>query len=358
MKLLYCYNIHDIVKVKSEVSLYELEYFSSNEFADADLVINVKDSIASGIHFKRTLIPDLSPEYHKVKYSEHFGRLGAQFSIEFSNKVNIAVNKLITTSRHVIYVNLVEPILRFLLISKGFVLLHSACIDIKGHGVLFSAPPDTGKTTTVLKCIKSGFSFLSDDMTIVRLPNEAMCFPKPMTISAHTYKTATTVADNDQDKLQYRLRSLVHSKKGRQFMHKLANYNVPIFTLNTVGQAIIKPPKFKIENLLHSVNIQEKTRVKSLYFLERDGNEQTEQVTTKVALRKAIENSDDAFLFPPYADLIHYINIGGKTAKELLQEERSMLEKLLKEVDCWIIKSDKRAWYQMIIEIAQPKVNK
>ena len=228
---MYCYNIHDIVKVKSEVSLYELEYFTSDEFADADLVIKVKNTIPSGLHFKRTLIPDPNPKYHKVKYSEHFGRFGAQFSIEFTDKVSITVNKLITASRHVIYVNLVEPILRFLLISKGFVLLHSACIDIKGHGLLFSAPPDTGKTTTVLKCIKNGFSFLSDDMTIVHLPNEAMCFPKAMTISAHTYKTATTVSDNDHDKIQYKLRSLVHSKKGRQFMHKLANYNVPIFTL-------------------------------------------------------------------------------------------------------------------------------
>ena len=355
---MYYYNIHGIVKVKSEVSLYELEYFASDEFADADIVLDVKDSITSGIQFKRTLTPEPHPDYYKVKYSEHFGSLGAQFSIEFSDKVNIAINKLITKSRHVVYVNLVEPMLRFLLISKGFVLLHSACIDIKGNGILFSAPPDTGKTTTVLKCIKSGFSFLSDDMTIVRLPNEALCFPKPMTISAHTYKTATTVADNDHDKIQYKLRSLIHSKTGRQFMHKLARYNVPIFTLNTIGQAIIKPPKFKIESLLQSVAIQEKTRVKSLYFLERDGNEQTEEVPTKVALRKAIENSDDAFLFPPYADLIQHINIGGKTAKELLQEERSMLEKFLTGINCWIIKSDKRAWYQMIMEIDQPKVNK
>jgi hypothetical protein len=71
---LYCYNIHDIVKVKSEVSLYELEYFASNEFADPDLVITVKKTIPSGLHFKRIIIPDPNPEYHKVKYSEHFGR--------------------------------------------------------------------------------------------------------------------------------------------------------------------------------------------------------------------------------------------------------------------------------------------
>jgi hypothetical protein len=92
--------------------------------------------------------------------------------------------------------------------------------------------------------------------------------------------------------------------------------------------------------------------------LERAGNEQMEEIPTDVALRKAIENSDDAFLFPPYADLIHHINIRGRTAKELLQEERSLLEKFLIGVNSWIVKSDKRAWYQMIVQIDQPKVNK
>ena len=59
-----------------------------------------------------------------------------------------------------------------------------------GKGFFLSAPPDTGKTTTVIKCVKQGYYFLSDDMTIINLPNNAVCFPKSMTISAHTYKTA------------------------------------------------------------------------------------------------------------------------------------------------------------------------
>jgi hypothetical protein len=63
-------------------------------------------------------------------------------------------------------------------------------------------------------------------------------------------------------------------------------------------------------------------------------------------------------MFTPYSDLIHHINIGGKTAKELLDQEKSMLEKFLAEVKCMIIKSNKRAWYQMVVETAQPKVNK
>ncbi len=103
-------------------------------------------------------------------------------------------------------------------------------------------------------------------MTVLRLPNEAMCFPKPMTFSAHTLKTAINLSENENisNKGGLTMGSLVHSKKGRQFMRRLGTHNVPIFTLNAIGQTIVKPPKFRIENLIRS-------NIRNLYFLENGG---------------------------------------------------------------------------------------
>jgi dolichol-phosphate mannosyltransferase len=363
----YCYNIHDIVRIKSEVQLYELEYFACEEFSDniADMMIIVANDMSlGGIHLKKKLIGDKSANSFQIKYAEHLGSLGAQFTIRNdkndgrsfpshdNRSIEIRVNKLISTSRHVLYVNLVEPILRFLLISKGYILLHSACMDMEGQGrqgVMLSAPPDTGKTTTVLKCVKRGFSFLTDDMTIIRLPNEALCFPKPMTISAHTFNTAVDVAGNGtRNRATLKVRSIVHSKGGRQMMRMLGTHNVPIFTLNTIGQVLIRPPKFKIEDLLQPVKIIERTRVRVLFFLEK-GGEETLALPTEKALKKAVENSDDAFLFPPYKDMLNYINIEGKNAAELLAEEKRMLETFLSNIQCKVIKSDSRSWYATVI---------
>ncbi len=218
---MYYYNIHDIIRVESDVILYELEYFKSKEFEKSDLSIKTSDSLQGGLRFTRKIIEDRSNNSHKILYTEHFGSAGAQFSIEFGERIEVTINKLISNSKHVLYVNLVEPLLRFLFISRGFILLHSACLDKNASGLLMSAPPDTGKTTTVLKCVKKGYSFLSDDMTIIRLPNEALCFPKPMTISSHTFKTAVSVSNSRDTDRSLRLRSLVHSKTGRAFMHKL-----------------------------------------------------------------------------------------------------------------------------------------
>jgi hypothetical protein len=335
--------------------LYELEYFTCDEFSDtnADIIICVTDSVTSGVHFRRSIAADESAGSYKVRYSEHFGFVGAEFSINFSDRIEISVNILISLSKHVLYANLVEPILRFLMISKGYVLLHSGCMDLDGQGILLSAPADTGKTTTVLRCLKRGFSFLSDDMTIIRLPEEALCFPKPISISTDTFETA--VLSNTSFGAGIKLRSLVHSKGGRQFMRKLGRYNVPIFTINAIGQAIINPPKSKIEDLVPSVKIQDRTKVVTLCFLQV-GGEEIAKLPADIALTKMIENSDDAFFFPPYKEMLRYINIDRKSAQDLLQEEKNMLEKFLSGVNSLIIKSDSRSWYKLVDRIVHNDV--
>ena len=351
---MYYYNIHDIIRVESDVILYELEYFKSKEFEKSDLSIKTSDSLKGGLRFTRKIIEDRSNNSHKILYTEHFGSAGAQFSIEFGERIEVTINKLISNSKHVLYVNLVEPLLRFLFISRGFILLHSACLDKNASGLLLSAPPDTGKTTTVLKCVKKGYSFLSDDMTIIRLPNEALCFPKPMTISSHTFKTAVSVSNSRDTDRSLRLRSLVHSKTGRAFMHKLAKLNVPIFTINTIGQSIVRPPKYSIISILQDAKIKKDTKVDNLYFLKREGNEFI-QLDTTTALDLAVENSDDAFIFPPYAELLKYISINGKTAIELLEEEKKLLNSFLSGISCYMVKSETRDWFNMISKSTEKK---
>jgi len=346
----FYYTIHDIIKIKSEISLFELEYFECKKLDEPDMIVKKRNKIIPGWRFRRSVIDDEYLSSNKIKYSEHFGSMGSQFEIKFSHPIEIFVNELIAKSRHVLYVNLIEPLLRFLMITKGHILLHSACLSLNGHAVLLSAPPDTGKTTTVIKCVKKGFDFLSDDMTIIRLPNTALCFPKPMTISAHTFQTAIDAAEDTSNKSGLKIRSLIHSKGGRQFMRKLSKYNVPIFTINTIGQRIIKPPKFRINDISKSFKVMDKSIVDTLCFLQIN-DETVVDIKKEIALEKAIENSDDAFLFPPYSELLEYIKINGKSAHELLQEERKMLESFLSGLKCLELQSERRYWFKMVKSI-------
>ena len=81
----------------------------------------------------------------------------------------------------------IEALLRFAFVDRGYVLLHAACMDVDGRGVMLSARTDTGKTGTVLKLLRTHhWRFLSDDMTIVDCAGNAKSYPKPLTISEHT----------------------------------------------------------------------------------------------------------------------------------------------------------------------------
>jgi len=116
----------------------------------------------------------------------------------------------------VVYTNILEPLLRFVMVSRGRMLLHSACVELNGVGVMLSALTDTGKTGTVLRLLREhGGRFLSDDMTVIDGNGNAFCFPKPLTISAHTLRAVNA---DDLTKSEWRrlqIQSRLHSKEGR-----------------------------------------------------------------------------------------------------------------------------------------------
>ena len=65
------------------------------------------------------------------------------------DRIRVTVSPLLARSPHVLYTNVVEALLRFVFVSRGRMLLHSACMEIDGVGVMLSARTDTGKTGTV-----------------------------------------------------------------------------------------------------------------------------------------------------------------------------------------------------------------
>ncbi|MDW0137742.1 MAG: hypothetical protein QOK70_08195, partial [Nitrososphaeraceae archaeon] len=101
--------------------------------------------------------------------------------------------------------------------------------------------------------------------------------------------------------------------------------------------SIVRPPKYSIISILQEVKIKKDTKVDKLYFLKREGNKFI-QLDTTTALDLAVENSDDAFIFPPYAELLKYISINGKTAIELLEEEKKLLNSFLSGISCYMVK--------------------
>ena len=67
--------------------------------------------------------------------------------------IEATASPLVGRSPHVLYTNVVEPILRWTFAERGYALVHAACLADGDDAFLVTARTDTGKTTTSLQLL-------------------------------------------------------------------------------------------------------------------------------------------------------------------------------------------------------------
>ena len=87
-------------------------------------------------------------------YREHLGSMGVNFRVDLNDRIVVTVSPLLARSKHVVYTNVVEALNRFVLVNKGYMLLHSATVQLGDETVMLSAQTDTGKTGTILRLLQ------------------------------------------------------------------------------------------------------------------------------------------------------------------------------------------------------------
>ena len=338
----YRYAIDGVATVGSQVPLRELEYFRAQWLNnDVDLSIRVGPVGRASPRTRALMTQYMSPP--GVSYQEHFGRLGANFRVNIGDKVEVTCSPTLARSPHVLYTNVIEALLRFVSVSRGVILLHSACLEHNGSGLLLSARTDTGKTGTVLTLLREyGARFLSDDMTIIDPHGNATCFPKPLTISHHTLRAVRTGDLTPAEWRWLKVQSRLHSKEGRNFGMILAGLNVPIMGLNSLTQRIVPPPKYNVDRLV-DCNIIRRTHVKNLFVIER-GAPALEDVPYADAIETLVDNTDDAYGFPPFRQMAPSIVIGSDDYHELRRKERAILTSAMANIRVRRLASDSFSW--------------
>jgi dolichol-phosphate mannosyltransferase len=348
--LAYRYDIAGTVTVGSQMPLPELEFFRAQWVSDADVDIAVRVGDVGHRAPRRRAAMTEYRHPATVRYEEHLGSLGANFRVELGPPVTIEVGPLLARSPHVVYTNILEALLRFVMVSRGRMLLHSACLSLDGVGVMLSALTDTGKTATVLRLVREHDArFLSDDMTVVDATGTAYCFPKPLTISAHTLRAvhATQLTRPEWRRLQ--LQSRLHSKGGRAFALALSRLNVPIMGINALTQILVPPPKYTVDRLV-TCRMTSATRVEELFVIER-GAPRVSELDTGTALERLLANTEDAYEFPPFRYLAPAITLDGLGPAELRRREREILAGFLSRVRCRVVASDDFGWADRIPEL-------
>ncbi|HZP50605.1 GtrA family protein, partial [Actinocrinis sp.] len=345
--LAYRYDVAGLVRIGSQILLPELEFFRAQWTGEHDLDITVRVGHIGGRSPRRRAEMTERPGPTVINYEEHLGRAGANFRIDLGDPIAIEVGPLLARSPHVVYTNILEALLRFVMVSRGRMLLHSACVEIDGVGVMLSALTDTGKTGTVLRLLREhGGRFLSDDMTVIDPDGTAHCFPKPLTISSHTLRAVNADDLTRKEWRHLQLQSRLHSKSGRSFAVALSRFNLPIMGINALTQRMVPPPKYTADRLVRCT-FAPTADVRELFVIER-GAPKLVDLDREHALEQMLTNTDDAYGFPPFRYLAPTITIGGHGYQELRAMEREILASFLSNVRTRVLASDTFGWADQI----------
>jgi dolichol-phosphate mannosyltransferase len=291
-------------------------------------------------------------------YREHLGSVGANFRVDLDNRITVTVSPLLARSNHVVYTNVVEALLRFVLVNKGYMLLHSATVRLGEETIMLSAQTDTGKTGTILRLLQEhpdNSAFLSDDMTIINREGVARCFPKPLTISSHTMRAVNKNVLSPLRRLVLGFQSRIHSKEGRQFALLLARLNIPIIAINAITQILVPPPKYMINQLVPTARYGDSGLVRQIFIIGR-GPEAEDTLSHQEAMTIMLANTEDAYGFPPFSIMERAITLrtrnlrGGKKQdiSVLRSLERDILDDFLENVSVSRLISPNFGWADVI----------
>jgi putative flippase GtrA len=364
----YNYNIHDILKVASMYELPELEYFRVPALSGEPDIhlrlerrrkkdrrqVDLTNTQNKLMHQRRS---GEERRYDKsIRYGESLGRLGFEISIDYKDRVEVAVSPILQFSPHVLYTNVVEPILRWSFVRKGYALVHAACIAMDGRAVLVTARTDTGKTSTILRAVDNyTCSFLSDDMTIVGRDGTVLSYPKPLTISNHTLSAVNANSSLTWwERIALQFQSRLHSKSGRKVGLNLSKSKLPAATMNAIVQMLVPPPKYMVHRLIPKATYVDRAKLSGAVIIER-GPEFEEVLRHEQAVETFVKNAEDAYGFPPYPLLAD--SLSRWEDNDLHPYEQAIVAQALKNVQTTRLRDPRFNWWQKLPVFIQTSSN-
>ncbi|HMM42480.1 MAG TPA: glycosyltransferase [Thermomicrobiales bacterium] len=345
---MYAYDIHGVVSVESDVWLPELEAFLS-EAAHAQPTLRVRCGTWRHRRAATKVTADATGAH--FSYDEGGGPLGFWIDVTRGETTEIVASPLLRHSPHVLYTNVVEPILRWTFVQRGYALVHGACVAFGSDAYLVTARTDTGKTTTILRLLdrqrraSDTGAFISDDLTLLDAEGHVFTYPKPLTISRHTVAAVNTPLLSRRERLGLFLQSRLHSRGGRGFALRLAQTPLPVATINTYVQWIVPPPKYHVQRLVPHVKRAPKAQLAGIFVIERgaDGDMVLDPAT---ALDILMTNCDDAYGFPPYPLIRPYLQ--GLNGHNLSGREREIVAQAITNVPARLMRSASMDWSRRI----------
>ena len=100
---------------------------------------------------------------------------------------------------------------------------------------------------------------------------------------------------------------------------------MPIVTINAWVQLLVPPPKYHVQSLI-DCDLTERAPIDSVILMERGPQPLAEEPSFPFTIESLIENTDDAYTFPPFATFAPLIELNGRSYAQLRERELDLLE--------------------------------
>jgi glycosyltransferase involved in cell wall biosynthesis len=308
------YDIHGLLTIASQIPLFDLDYFRAAARPDKiDLQLRVDR------HGTPSRISGA------ICYDEHLGRFGFGLTVVPGDFTEIVVSPLLETSAAFLYTNVVEPVLGWMLATRGYALARAGAVQ-SATPSLYNAPmallivgqPNLGYPMSRI-CADGRLSFMGDDRVIIGRDRLVRSFPKPVTVGREmlTGQLRTRRAD-----VAVRFQRLLYSRPVRRLGLFLSRRRLPAATVNTYLQRLVPQPKYPLDSLVGGVTYGREAAAVTLVWPDR-GDGRLSQWSLEAAIDSLLEMSDRGFGFHPYPLLVE--ELGRWAGHDWREEERRIL---------------------------------
>ena len=264
------YDIHGILRVRTNLSQKVLAKILPSIFRKRLINGDIDLSVLHGDFSIRDL--DTADNCFYSEGPIKFGFLRSKFLL--ANLDKAPTKFWFLSPRYKIFHRIRESLLKLIfsvieikLLQKGYTFVHAGCVEKDGDGFLLVAPPDTGKTLTVLRlCLEHGFNILSDDMVILKEDRLVYSYPTDFTFHILHLRSLTI-------KLPYGL------SKSIEF--RTAINKIPFV------KKIIPPQKdVNILTLIPRERLSPKAQIRKIFFLEIGNKNVIKRISEESALKR------------------------------------------------------------------------
>ena len=303
---IHYYNIHDILFLESHVPFAELSFFATTTPTGSPDI---------QIRLDRQGTPSALPG--GISYDERLGRFGFGLSVLAADLTQVVASPLLGRSPNFFYTNIIEPILRWRLVHKGYAFIQGATAARESAALVISSTLDMGALMSDL-CTQYGFDFLADELSIVDAQGQVYCYPKPVTI-VDSLITGQSRREKFPSRLLLWGRRLLYTRFLRGVGLWLSAHDLPAATLNTYLQWLVPQPKFMLGELVEGLTYKNQAAVTQIIWLNSDGS------TPRLAGEKTAELQQDPQPagFQPLPLLVEQLRYWQEN--DLLQAEETII---------------------------------